>query len=227
MASVSAERAAAFGGSLAEGEREDAGQQPPGGDQPGRQRAEVDLLQRAGLDLAQQPPEHLGDLQVGEQERDHPHDQDRHPAAVQRPAQLAAGDLVAGAEQRAELQRDADEQRELDEDLDPLGPGVQQPFADLVADDADRRHDWGGHAGHAARPAWTSRRKTSSRSGSTWRTDSSGRPSDCTSASSLNRSSASAVGSVIRVAPSSAATLTSPGRQAGPSWSGGPATLTS
>src|SRR6266536_2836434 len=31
MASVSAERAAAFGGSLAEGEREDAGQQPPGG----------------------------------------------------------------------------------------------------------------------------------------------------------------------------------------------------
>jgi len=120
------------------------GDHPPGGgEQPGRQRAEVDLLQRAGLDLTQQPPEHLGDLQVEEQERDHPHDQDRHPTGLQRPAQAAAGDLVAGAKQRAEQQGEADEQGQLDEDLDPFGPGVQQALADLVAD----RDQHAGHHG--------------------------------------------------------------------------------
>jgi hypothetical protein len=68
---------------------------PPGGDdQLGRQRGHVDLLQGAGLDLAEQPPEQLDRLHVVEDEGDEPQDHHRGPASDElvRTALLVCGD---------------------------------------------------------------------------------------------------------------------------------------
>ncbi|MGH3242238.1 MAG: hypothetical protein ACRDNL_17815 [Spirillospora sp.] len=93
----------------------------------------MDLLDGAGLYLAGQPPEHLDDLHVEEGEGDEPDDHDRGRPAVDRPADLAAGDLLSLADEGAEQQDEDGEHGQFDEDLQPFGPGEAQALADLVA----------------------------------------------------------------------------------------------
>src|SRR5262249_19589415 len=102
----------------------------------------VELVDGAGLDLGEEPPEQLGVVEVEEDEADGPDDEPGGVGVVEGPVEAAGGDGIATPDDVAQQDDEDPEERQLDEDLAALAHAVPRALVALVA-------ERGGGSGHA------------------------------------------------------------------------------